>query len=98
MGQEGNVTLGSRLRLLASEGSYGNITVTLNQWRVLSQVPSCQRVGQICVRLGMRPDLVLRIVEELLAKDLIRIEMMQPSVGIVALPESHSRRHERRSA
>lgn len=68
------ITLDTELQLSALPGSSEkDLSLDVDQWRVLSQVASSQDIRAICDATGINPDKAIRIVAELLSIGLVEI-------------------------
>ncbi|GAB4204605.1 MAG: hypothetical protein OHK0022_29930 [Roseiflexaceae bacterium] len=68
------ITLESRLELSAlPNGAEAGVNLDLNQWRILSQVPICQSLREICDHTGIAADQAIRTVSELIAIGLVEV-------------------------
>jgi hypothetical protein len=86
------MTIETQLQLTAlpSNADTG-VTLNLDQWRLLSQISSCQDIGTICKRANLGVDEVIRMAAELVAIGVIEIVPPRVSISIRAcrrLPEA----------
>ncbi len=82
------LNLGSRIQLMAvSDEKMSTITVNIDEWHILCEIQICQRVGHICVHLGMKPDVLLENINNLIAKGLVGISQTLPTLTTIAPKE-----------
>ncbi|HEU4325921.1 MAG TPA: DUF4388 domain-containing protein [Roseiflexaceae bacterium] len=68
------ITLDSYLELSAlPNGAEAGVNLDLNQWRILSQVPVCQSLREICSHTGIAPDQAICTVSQLIAIGLVEV-------------------------
>jgi hypothetical protein len=52
-------------------GIESGVNLSLDQWRILSQIALCQNLGEICQRAGILPESAIQTVTELVAIGLV---------------------------
>jgi Domain of unknown function (DUF4388) len=74
------LTLETQLALSSlPSGIESGVNLSLDQWRILSQIANCQNLGEICQRTNMPVDGAIQIVTELIAIGLIEVVDVQPA-------------------
>ncbi len=69
-----HITLDTSLQLSPlTSGRESNVILSVDQWRLLSQIPHCPTVRAISAATGIPPDQTIRLVLELMAIGLIEI-------------------------
>jgi len=73
------LTLETRLALSSlPSGIESGVNLSLDQWRILSQIAICQNLGEICQRAGISAEVAIQTVTELIAIGLIEVVDVRP--------------------
>lgn len=82
------LNLGSRIQLVdLSHEAMKTVTLNSTEWRIVCEIQACQRVGHMCVHLGMKPEVLLHHIKDLIAKDLVQVSQTKPSMNDMAQKE-----------
>ncbi len=74
------ITLTTRLALALLPGTIeSGVNLSLEQWRILSQIAICQNLGEICQNAGISTEAAIRTVTELVEIGLLEIMDEPPS-------------------
>ena len=76
------ITMATRLALALLPGTIeSGVNLSLDQWRILSQIAVCQNLGEICQNAGISAEAAIRTVTELVEIGLLEILSAPPIVS-----------------